>query len=138
MTMCRKSSISFLLNPIEGYQPSNDEIGSIKNLESDFDKNPTLFAASVTTEEEHILKLKELPPHLEYAFLVGKPEFLVIISLLLSRHEKVLLLDVLTKHKTTLAWKDEDIKGIILSFYTHKILVENNYKLVLTQRCKTW
>ncbi|GJV19621.1 reverse transcriptase domain-containing protein [Tanacetum coccineum] len=70
---------SFLLNPVEGYQPNNDEIGSfsmwdeeksdakdelrrsletsttselgydLDNLESDFDKNPMLFAASLSS-----------------------------------------------------------------------------------------
>ncbi|GJS73393.1 hypothetical protein Tco_0706234 [Tanacetum coccineum] len=75
---------SFLLKAVEGYQPSNDEIGSINlwdeeafdaeselrrslemsatpelgydrdMLEPDFDKNTTLFAASTTLEEKQI------------------------------------------------------------------------------------
>ncbi|GJT71524.1 hypothetical protein Tco_1030810 [Tanacetum coccineum] len=99
-----------------------------QNYDPNVDKNPTLFAASVTSEEKHIPKMKELPSHLEYAFLDGRPEFPVIISSLLSKQEKTLLLQVLTKHKTALAWKVADIKGISSSFCTHKILMDDNYK----------
>ncbi|GJV91059.1 reverse transcriptase domain-containing protein [Tanacetum coccineum] len=42
-----------------------------------------------------------------------------------------LLLGVLIKHKGTLAWKVTDIKGISLSFCTHKILMEDNFKHVV-------
>ncbi|GKC41082.1 reverse transcriptase domain-containing protein, partial [Tanacetum coccineum] len=72
---------------------------------------PTLFAANLCKDEKPTTKLKDLPPHLEYAFLDNNLEFPVIISLLLSGQEKELLLGVLVKHKSALAWNVIDIKG---------------------------
>ncbi|GJZ78622.1 hypothetical protein Tco_0643459 [Tanacetum coccineum] len=92
------------------------------------DDNPTLFTANSIDDEKPTPKLKELPSHLEYAFLDNNCELPVIISLLLSDQEKRSLLEVLTKHKKALAWKIFDIKGISPSFCTHKILVEENFK----------
>nr|GEW38450.1 hypothetical protein [Tanacetum cinerariifolium] len=94
-------------------------------------KNPTLFAGSTTDMEKQILKLKELPSHLEYAFLDDNQELPIIISSLLSHQEKGLLLQVLSKHKSALAWKVADIKGISLSFCTPKILMEYNFKPIM-------
>ena len=37
----------------------------------------------------HVPKLNELPPHLEYAFLDGNPEFPIIISSSPSEQEKI-------------------------------------------------
>ncbi|GJY00936.1 reverse transcriptase domain-containing protein [Tanacetum coccineum] len=56
---------------------------------------------------------------------------LVIISSLLNPQEKESLLKVLTKHKAALACKVTDIKGISPSFFTHKILMEDNFKPVV-------
>ncbi|GKD20551.1 hypothetical protein Tco_1222254, partial [Tanacetum coccineum] len=42
---------------------------------NDFIK-PTLFAASTSEAEAQLPKLKELPSHLEYAFLNDNQEFL--------------------------------------------------------------
>ncbi|GJV38108.1 reverse transcriptase domain-containing protein [Tanacetum coccineum] len=92
---------------------------------------PTLFAASTSEAEAQLPKLKELPSHLEYSFLNNNQEFSVIISSLLTPQEKESLLKVLTKHKAALAWKVSNIKGISPSFYTHKILMEDDFKLVV-------
>ncbi|GJY82316.1 hypothetical protein Tco_0495692 [Tanacetum coccineum] len=81
-------------------------------------------------------KLKDLPPHFEYAFLDNNQEFPVIISSLLSSQEKELLLGILTKHKSALAWNVADIKGISPSFFTHKILMEDNFKPVVQPQCR--
>ncbi|GJU89911.1 reverse transcriptase domain-containing protein [Tanacetum coccineum] len=66
---------------------------------------PTLFAANLCKDEKPTTKLKDLPPHLEYAFLGNNLEFPAIISLLLSAQENELLLGVLAKQKSALAWK---------------------------------
>ncbi|GJT94255.1 reverse transcriptase domain-containing protein, partial [Tanacetum coccineum] len=71
---------------------------------------------------------KDLPPHLEYAFLEGDNKLPVIIAKDLSVEEKVTLIKVLKSHKRAIAWKLSDIKGIILEFCTHKILMEEDYK----------
>ncbi|GJV90901.1 DNA-directed DNA polymerase [Tanacetum coccineum] len=92
---------------------------------------PTLFAASTSEADTQFPKLKELLSHLEYTFLDNNKKFPVIISSLLNPQEKESLLKVLTKHKDALAWKVTDIKGVGPSFFTHKILVEDNFKPVV-------
>ncbi|GJT21947.1 DNA-directed DNA polymerase [Tanacetum coccineum] len=74
------------------------------------------------------LELKELPKHLEYAFLQGDDQLPVVISSALSSLEKTKLLEVLKNHKRAITWSIEDIKGIDSSFYTHKILMEDEFK----------
>ncbi|GJW19563.1 reverse transcriptase domain-containing protein, partial [Tanacetum coccineum] len=74
------------------------------------------------------LEIKDLPSHLEYAFLEGTDKLPVIISKELKEEEKVALLKVLKSHKRTIAWKISDIKGIDPSFCTHKILMEHDFK----------
>ena len=65
------------------------------------------------------LELKELPAHLEYAFLDEEGRLPVIISSSLTAEEKNKLLVVLKLHKRAMAWKIMDIKGINPSFCTH-------------------
>ena len=54
---------------------------------------------------------------------------MIIISAALKGDEEEKLLRVCREHKTTLGWTITDIKGIIPSLCTHKILMEPNYKL---------
>ncbi|GJT08731.1 hypothetical protein Tco_0843193 [Tanacetum coccineum] len=74
------------------------------------------------------LELKDLPSHLEYAFLEGTDKLPVIISKELKDEEKAALLKVLKSYKRAIAWKISDIKGIDPSFFTHKILMEDDFK----------
>ncbi|GJR99749.1 reverse transcriptase domain-containing protein [Tanacetum coccineum] len=74
------------------------------------------------------LELKDLPSHLEYAFLEGNDKLPVIIAKNLKEDEKVQLLKVLKSHKRAIAWKISDIKGIDPQFCTHKILMEDDSK----------
>ncbi|GJX39275.1 reverse transcriptase domain-containing protein [Tanacetum coccineum] len=74
------------------------------------------------------LELKDLPSHLEYAFLKGTDKLPVIISKELKNEEKSALLKVLKSHKRAIAWKISDIKGIDPSFCTHNILMEDDFK----------
>nr|GEY89430.1 reverse transcriptase domain-containing protein [Tanacetum cinerariifolium] len=73
-------------------------------------------------------ELKDLPPHLEYAFLEGDDKLPVKIAKDLSDEEKIALIKVLKSHKRAIAWKISDIKGINLEFCTHKILIEDDLK----------
>ncbi|GJY40959.1 reverse transcriptase domain-containing protein [Tanacetum coccineum] len=73
------------------------------------------------------VELKELPPHLEYAFLEGDNKLPVIIAKELDVEEKSALIKVLKSHKRALAWKLSDIQGINPEFCTHKILMEEDY-----------
>ncbi|GJS68820.1 reverse transcriptase domain-containing protein [Tanacetum coccineum] len=74
------------------------------------------------------VELKDLPPHLEYAFLEGTDKLPVIIAKDLKDEEKAALIKVLKSHKQAIAWKLSDIKGINPEFYTHKILMEDDFK----------
>nr|GEW53218.1 reverse transcriptase domain-containing protein [Tanacetum cinerariifolium] len=74
------------------------------------------------------VKLKDLPPHLEYAFLEGDDKLPVIIAKDLSVEEKTALITVLKSHKRAIAWKLFDIKGIDPEFCTHKILMEEDFE----------
>nr|GEX34243.1 reverse transcriptase domain-containing protein [Tanacetum cinerariifolium] len=73
------------------------------------------------------LVLKELPPHLEYAFLGDNGKWPVIIAKDLSSSEKTALINVLKTRKKAIAWKLTDIRGIDLEFCSHKILLEEDY-----------
>nr|GEZ22785.1 reverse transcriptase domain-containing protein [Tanacetum cinerariifolium] len=74
------------------------------------------------------LELKELPFHLEYAYLEGTDKLPLIIAKGLKDDEKEALLKVLKSHKQAIAWKISDIKGINPRFYTRKILIEDDFK----------
>nr|GEW17419.1 reverse transcriptase domain-containing protein [Tanacetum cinerariifolium] len=79
-------------------------------------------------DEPLVVELKDLPPHLEYAFLEGDDKLLVIIAKDLKDEEKTTLIKVLKLHKQALAWQLFDIKGINPEFYTHKILIKDDFK----------
>ncbi|GKC13407.1 reverse transcriptase domain-containing protein [Tanacetum coccineum] len=83
-------------------------------------------------------QLKDLPSHLEYAFLEGADKLPVIIAKNLKEDEKVRLLKVLKSHKRAIAWKIYDIKGIDPQFCTHKILMEDDSKPDSHQRTALW
>nr|GFC61570.1 reverse transcriptase domain-containing protein [Tanacetum cinerariifolium] len=81
-----------------------------------------------SVEEPPELELKDLPSHLEYAFLEDSNKLPVIIAKNLKVDEREALLNVLRSHKRVIAWKIFDIKGIDPRFCTHKILIEDDYK----------
>ncbi|GJS28202.1 reverse transcriptase domain-containing protein [Tanacetum coccineum] len=54
-------------------------------------------------DEPPEVELKDLPPHLEYAFLEGDDKFPVIIAKDLSAEEKAALIKVLKSHKRTIS-----------------------------------
>nr|GEY45975.1 reverse transcriptase domain-containing protein [Tanacetum cinerariifolium] len=79
-------------------------------------------------DEPPEVELKDLPPHLEYAFLEGDDKLPVITAKDLSVEEKTALITVLKSQKRAIAWKLSDIKGIDPEFYTHKILIKEDFK----------
>jgi hypothetical protein len=80
------------------------------------------------TDDFPKVELKDLPPHLEYAFLEGDDKFPVIIAKDLNEENKTALLKVLKSHKRAIAWRLSDIKGINPEFCMHKILMEDDFK----------
>nr|GEU67380.1 hypothetical protein [Tanacetum cinerariifolium] len=109
---------------------------SSSSKENDGSDLENLIRPSSNEIDEKKPELKNLPQHLEYAYLHGDKSFPIIISSELSEKEKISLLQVLEKRKGAIAWKMSDIKGISPSYCTHKILMEDDYKLVIQpQRC---
>nr|GFB10845.1 reverse transcriptase domain-containing protein [Tanacetum cinerariifolium] len=68
-----------------------------KTIKSSIDKPPEV-------------ELKDLPPHLEYAFQEGDNKLPVIIAKALRDEEKSALIKVLKSHKQAIAWKLSDIQ----------------------------
>ncbi|GJY67483.1 reverse transcriptase domain-containing protein [Tanacetum coccineum] len=141
----------FILEEIDAYLASDsippgmddtdfDPEGDILLLEKYLNNDPSsslppeeLKFVEPKTEKSSIdeppeLELKDLPSHLEYAFLEGADKLPVIIAKSLKEDEKVRLLKVLKSHKRAIAWKISDIKGIDPQFCTHKILLEDDSK----------
>ncbi|GJT32260.1 reverse transcriptase domain-containing protein [Tanacetum coccineum] len=82
------------------------------------------------------VELKELPPHLEYAFLEENNKLPVIISKDLSQEEKTSLINVLKNRKQAIAWKLSDIRGIAEFLLTQKSCLEmiTNFQSNINQR----
>nr|GEU39695.1 reverse transcriptase domain-containing protein [Tanacetum cinerariifolium] len=105
----------------ENYLP--EVYKELKIYEAKFDKS--------SIDEPPEVELKDLPPHLEYAFLKGDDKLPVINAKYLSVEEKTALITVLKSHKRAIAWKLSDIKGVDPEFYTHKILMEKDFEPVV-------
>ncbi|GKB17228.1 reverse transcriptase domain-containing protein [Tanacetum coccineum] len=90
-------------------------------------QNKSLFVVKGYKQISEV-ELKELPPHLEYAFLEENNKLPVIISKDLSQDEKTSLINVLKNRKQAIAWKLSDIRGIDPEFCSHKILLEDDYE----------
>nr|GEW81199.1 DNA-directed DNA polymerase [Tanacetum cinerariifolium] len=101
------------------------------SLKLDVRESKHVYSVSANEIDEKKQELKDLPSHLEYAYLHGDKSFPIIISSKLYKKEKKLLLEVLEKRKGAIAWKMSDIKGISPSYWTHKILIEEEFKPVI-------
>nr|GFA18164.1 reverse transcriptase domain-containing protein [Tanacetum cinerariifolium] len=105
--------------PLPNYKQSEElKACEAKTIKSSIDEPPEV-------------ELKDLPPHFEYAFLESDNKLPVIIAKALRDEEKSALIKVLKSHKRAIAWKLSDIQGINPEFYTHKILMEEDYKPVV-------
>nr|GEV24028.1 reverse transcriptase domain-containing protein [Tanacetum cinerariifolium] len=99
-------------------------------------KQGEVAKAKSSIKEPPELVLKDLPSHLEYAYLEGEDKLPVIIAKDLKVDEKEALLKVFKSHKRAIAWKITDIKGINPQFYTRKILMEEDYKLAVQSQIR--
>ncbi|GKD60199.1 hypothetical protein Tco_1297708 [Tanacetum coccineum] len=116
----------FILEEIEAYLKDDSISPEIDHADCNPEED-ILTEAKSSIEEPPELELKDLPSHLEYAFLEENDKLPVIIAKGLKNDEKDALLKVLKSHKA-IAWKITDIKGIDPRFCTHKILMEDDYK----------
>nr|GFA40218.1 reverse transcriptase domain-containing protein [Tanacetum cinerariifolium] len=95
-------------------------------------------------DEPPEVELKDLPHHIEYAFLEGDNKLPVIIAKELGDEEKSALIKVLKSHKRAIAWKLSDIQDCIKAFKTLKkklmeapILIALNWDLPFELMCNT-
>nr|GEU39446.1 reverse transcriptase domain-containing protein [Tanacetum cinerariifolium] len=119
----------FILEEIKAYL--KDESISPEIDHDDYVKQGEVAKAKSSIEEPPELELKDLPSHLEYAYLEGVDKLPAIIAKDLKDDEKEALLKVLKSHKRAIAWKITDIKSIDPRFCTYKILMEEDYKPVV-------
>ncbi|GJS94207.1 reverse transcriptase domain-containing protein [Tanacetum coccineum] len=117
----------FLMEEINGFLEHDDSIPP--GVDGIYDSKGDIIKSSC--EDPPDLELKDLPSHLEYAFLEGDDKLPVIIAKNLKDEDKAALIKVLKSHKHAIAWKISDIKGIDPQFCTHKILMEENAKPVV-------
>ncbi|GJV41706.1 retrovirus-related pol polyprotein from transposon TNT 1-94 [Tanacetum coccineum] len=108
------------LSDLKNYGKANDIVESwtpIRRIEevntpysrgterTDRAQNEHLYSASTNKIDEKRPVLKDLPSHLEYAYLKGDESCPIIISSKLTKKEKISLLQVLEKCKGAIAWK---------------------------------
>nr|GFA42686.1 hypothetical protein [Tanacetum cinerariifolium] len=120
-----------LLEAILNSEPSPPPPNQGQNLPS-FKEELKAYEAQIvksSIDEPPEVKLKDLPHHLDYAFLEGDNKLPIIIAKELRSEEKAALIKVLKSHKQAIAWKLSDIQGINTEFCTHKIIMEEDYKL---------
>nr|GEV26632.1 reverse transcriptase domain-containing protein [Tanacetum cinerariifolium] len=120
------------------YYDSKGDILLLEEFINDDPSSPPLYPQELkvveptneksSIDEPPVVELKDLPPHLEYAFLEGDDKFPIIIAKELKDEEKTALIKVLKSHNQALDWQLFDIKGIASEFYTHKILMEDDFK----------
>ncbi|GJX58797.1 reverse transcriptase domain-containing protein [Tanacetum coccineum] len=119
---------------VDGIYDSEGDTVYLEELLSVINSDPNLPPSPVceinvpeeiksSCEDPPDLELKDLPSHLEYAFLEGDDKLPVIIAKNLKDEDKTALIKVLKSHKHAIAWKISDIKGIDPQFCTHKILM---------------
>nr|GEU95778.1 reverse transcriptase domain-containing protein [Tanacetum cinerariifolium] len=105
------------LTSSEFHQPYLDPEGDILLLEAFLNDDPS---SPPPNQRNYLLEVrKELK--------ICNDKLPVIIAKDLSAEEKTALLTVLKSHKRAIAWKLFDINGINPEFFTHKILMEDDF-----------
>ncbi|GJT89296.1 reverse transcriptase domain-containing protein [Tanacetum coccineum] len=108
---------------VDGIYDSEGDTVYLEELLSVINSDPNLPPSPVceinvpeeiksSCEDPPDLELKDLPSHLEYAFLEGDDKLPIIIAKNLKDEDKTALIKVLKSHKHAIAWKISDIKGI--------------------------
>jgi hypothetical protein len=80
--------------------------------------------------------LKPLPKKLKCEFLGPDKTYSVIVSDELSLKKSENLLNLLKKHRKVIAYSINDLKGLSPAFCTHRIPMEDQYKLVVDHQKK--
>nr|GEW37751.1 reverse transcriptase domain-containing protein [Tanacetum cinerariifolium] len=104
----------------DSYHDSEGDILLLEEFLNDNPSSPPLSPQEIkvvepkneksSVDEPLVVELKNLPSHLEYAFLEGDNKLRVIIAKDLKDEEQTALIKVLKSHKQALAWQLSDIK----------------------------
>ncbi|GJZ59597.1 hypothetical protein Tco_0615413, partial [Tanacetum coccineum] len=114
-----RDSDFLLLEEADGFLALADDPTSPEVDESYYDPEGDILileallntkTAKSLIDEPPEVELKDLPPHLEYAFLEDNNKLSVIIAKDLIVDEKTALIKVLKSRKRAIAWKLSDIK----------------------------
>nr|GEV94291.1 hypothetical protein [Tanacetum cinerariifolium] len=119
LTLTLFGNSDFLLEEVDAFLALEDDPTSPKVDQSYVDTKEDILLLEAFLNDDPSLPppnqgnylLKDLPPHLEYAFLEGGDKLPVIIVKYLSMEEKTALITVLKSHKRAIAWKLFDIKA---------------------------
>nr|GEV42958.1 reverse transcriptase domain-containing protein [Tanacetum cinerariifolium] len=130
------SEIDFLLKEVDAFLALEDDPTSPKVDQSYFDPEEYILLLEAFLNDDPSLPPpnqgnylpQDLPPHLECVFLEGDDKLPIIIEKDLSDEEKTALITVLKSHKRAITWRLSDIKGINPEFYTHKILMKDDFE----------
>nr|GFB30769.1 reverse transcriptase domain-containing protein [Tanacetum cinerariifolium] len=93
-----------------------------------------LKICKVSIDEPPEVEIKDFPSPSRIRIFGRSDKLPVIIAKDLSVEEKIALITVLKSHKRAIAWKLSDIKGIDPEFYTHKILMEEDFEPAVQDR----
>ncbi|GJZ21416.1 putative reverse transcriptase domain-containing protein [Tanacetum coccineum] len=88
---------------VKRHKPLEFQVGDKEKAKPVEVEREHLYSASTNEIDEKKSELKDLPHHLEYAYLHGDKSFPIIISSELSDKEKISLLQVLEKRKGAIA-----------------------------------
>nr|GEY74589.1 reverse transcriptase domain-containing protein [Tanacetum cinerariifolium] len=117
----------FLLEEVDAFLALENNPTLSEVDQSYFDPEGDIFLLEAFLNDDPSLT----PPTQGNYLPQGDDKLPVIIAKDLSDEEKTALITVLKSHKRAIAWKLSDIKGINLEFCTHKILIEDEFELVV-------
>nr|GEW61128.1 hypothetical protein [Tanacetum cinerariifolium] len=118
LTLFRESD--FFLEEIEEFLNDDSIPMGIENSVYDPEGAEESKAKS-SIEEPPELEFKELPSHLEYAFLEDSNKLLVIIAKDLNDVKKEALINVLKSHKQAIAWKSPTLRVLPEILYSQDL-----------------
>ncbi|GJS23695.1 reverse transcriptase domain-containing protein [Tanacetum coccineum] len=131
-------------NPTSTSEPFTSEF-TLEEIPTRFYQQSEVTEAKSSIEEPPELELKDLPSHLEYAYLEENDKLPVIIAKGLKNDQKEALINVLKSHKRAIAWKITDIKarGLVQSIVSLKkggmtVVANEENELIPTRLVTGW
>lgn len=99
-----------------------EEVHILENLIAEKEQHDS------SEEKPNCMELKQLPSHLQYAYLEEENKLPIVIATDLNKDQKKQLLGVLRRHKKAIAWQIADIRGISPIVCMHRTLLEDKAK----------